>query len=80
MNNLKEYIPYREIMEPNWGTDYKPLKLTGRWKITYVLYVNEPTLWLEYEVWIFKYWVHEDNVVFRLKCKKFIGECNEQPT
>ena len=57
------------------GIKYTPLKFTGRWKISFMPYTEEPILFLEHQGMIFKKWVSEDDLRLRTERKDFINRC-----
>ncbi len=60
------------------GSSYTPLKLTGRWKLTFVPYFNEPTLYLEHQGRFFKKWISEINIVRGYKQEEYINKCDSK--
>lgn len=72
--SMTELIAYREIMKEHWCTDYKPLNLTGRWKLeSGPYYVNQ--MFVEHKGWLFKHWISENCIKFLPKETEHIFEC-----
>lgn len=69
---------YIEIMEANWGTSYKPLMPTGRWKIESGPYY-ENCMFVEHQGWLFKSWISERSISFRPAVTRAVFTC-EPPT
>ncbi|MBP9759701.1 hypothetical protein KBD45_08470 [Candidatus Dojkabacteria bacterium] len=57
---------------------YIPLKLTGRWKLTFVPYFNEPTLYLEHQGKFFKKWISENDIFNGHKQEEYTNKCDSR--
>jgi len=60
----KKLTPYRVVYSGfSTGKHLLPLNPSGRWKL--VTYLNsKDDLYIEHKYFIFKEWIHEDDIVF----------------
>ena len=54
--------------------DWKPMKLTGNWKI--IIDRGETTLYLEEKGWLINRWIHESNIEIFEEKREYINDCN----
>ena len=59
-----------------YAPTYKPLKLTGRWKV--VIDADGCVIYVEHKHWLFNQWIHEDDIVIRPAPLNVINNCNSR--
>ena len=59
--------------DSNYFIEYNLLKLTGRWKISFVPEHNVPILYIEHQGKFFKKWISEMDIIVGYKSIEYIN-------
>ena len=65
----------RMIAYHKCGSFWEPLKLTGKWALDRRPGYTDYALFLEHQGWLFKRWIHEDDIEIRPAPHSVIMEC-----
>ena len=73
---MKELYHIKE--DYRYSSEYKVLKLTGRWKISFVPEDNVPILYIEHQGKFFKKWISEMDIIEGYKKVDYINNSDSK--